>query len=156
MKWLISFFSTFIGGFIVSIIKFFVKRFGFASVAFAIQITFNTLILAVFMAFLLFTTNYIIHFWNMLFSLVHSYNTFGSGVSGQAFGISLSTIVSNFWGFMYASGLSEAFLTVGNAFMAVLSLVFIRALWNIYLILYRLLFKLLNSGLNLLSHSISL
>jgi len=156
MKWLITFFSSFIGGLIVSILKFFVKRFGFASVAMAINVTANALILAFAMAFLLFTTNFIIHFWNMLFTLVQSFNSFGSTVSGDAFGISLSTIISNFWGFMYASGLSEAFLTVGNAFMAVLSLVFIKALYQIYMKLYRLLMSMLDSGLNLLSHIIYL
>jgi len=156
MRWLIGFFSSFIGGLIVSVLKFFVKRFGFAAVAMSIKMATNALVLAFAMAFLLFTTNYIIHFWNMLFTLVQSFNQFGSTVSGTAFGISLSTIVSNFWGFMYSSGLSEAFLTVGNAFMAVLSLIFIRALYQIYMKLYHILFDMLDSGLNLLSHIIYL
>lgn len=151
MKWLISFFASTVGGFIVGIIKYFIKKFGFVTVATVIVSAFNTLIFAFFTAFLVFTTNYLLNLWNALSDLINSFNTFGNGVSGVAYGIDLSTIISNFWGFMYASGLSDALVTTGNLFMSVLSLIFIRALYLVYLRVAQLIKTMLYEGLNLLT-----
>ena len=150
MRWLVTFFASTVGSFIVGIIRYFIKKFGFIAVATTVDSAFNTLIFAFFTAFLVFTTNYLLNLWNALSALINSFNTFGSNVSGVAYGINLSTIVANFWGFMYASGLSDALVTVGNLFFSVLSLIFIRALFLIYLRVAQLIKTMLYEGLNLL------
>ena len=151
---LTSFFGM-IGGFIASLLGWFVKRFGYSSVLFVMQKAVQVLIIASLMTFAYWFTGFLLNLWAVISDFVDSFQNISVG-SGEAFGISLSVIIENLKGFIYASGLSTAIVTCGNLLISILSLIFIRALYFVYLKLIKIIYDMFTDGINLLSGTIRL
>ncbi len=154
MPILTSFFGM-VGGFIASLLGWFVKRFGYSTVLFVMQKTVQLLIIAALMSFAFWFTGFLLNLWSVISDFVDSFQNINVG-SGEAYGISLSVIVENLKGFIYASGLSTAIVTAGNLLISILSLIFIRALYYVYLKLIKIIYDMFTDGINLLSGSIRL
>lgn len=147
--------SGVIGGAITSLFAFFVKKFGYAAVLFTLQKTVQVMIIALLMSFFFWFTAFMLELWNMISTTVDGFQNMSVG-SGEAYGVSLNTILENMKGFIYASGLSTAIVTCGNLLMSILSLIFIRALFSVYLYIMKFIYKMFTDGVILLSGSIRL
>ena len=146
---LTSFFGM-VGGFIASILGWFVKRFGYASVLFALQKSAQVLVIAVLMTFAFWFTGFVVNIWLLISNFVNDFQNMNVG-TGQAYGQSLSLILENAKGFIYSSGLSTAIVTCGNLLMSILSLIFIRAIYFVYIKLIKIVYDMFTDGINLLS-----
>ena len=91
----------------------------------------------------------------MLGDVIDGFQTMSVG-GGDAYGITLANILDNAKGFIYASGLSTAIVTCGNLLVSILSLIFIRALYYVYLKVVKFIYEMFTDGINLLSGSIRL
>lgn len=154
MPILTSFFGM-VGGFIASLVGWFVKRFGYAAVLFTLQKAAQILIIAALMSFAYWFTGFLINLWTIISNFVNDFQNINVG-SGSAYGITLAVIIDNVKGFIYASGLSTAIVTVGNLLLSILSLIFIRALYYVYIKLIKIIYDMFTDGINLLSGSIRL
>jgi len=145
MKWFIGFIS---GGF-ASIIQWLVKRLGINTVVLAFQVSIGT----IFIAFLLTATTYIMTFlfslWDLVKTVVSNFATIPT-VSGSAFGISNSSLVTSFFGFLHASGLATGFETAGNLLIGFLSVYFIIQAYKVYMFAIREIKKVISTSLLLL------
>ena len=154
MPILTSFFGM-IGGFITTILTWLVKRFGYVTVLFVAQKTVQVLIIALLMSFAYWFTGFLLNLWAMLGDVIDGFQTMSVG-GGDAYGITLANILDNAKGFIYASGLSTAIVTCGNLLVSILSLIFIRALYYVYLKVVKFIYEMFTDGINLLSGSIRL
>ena len=151
-----SFFGM-LGGFIASIVGWFVKKFGYSAVLFTLHKSVQVLIVVALMSFAFWFTGFLLNLWSVISNFVDDFQNISVGVGGsKAFGISLSVIIENLKGFIYTSGLSVAILTCGNLLLSILSLIFIRALYYVYLKLIKIIYDMFTNGINLLSGSIRL
>jgi len=148
MKWFIGFIASFFSG----IISFLVKKFGYSAVLFTLQKSVQVIVIALLLAFFVFFTNYVLQIWNAITTLVNDFQSVSAG-SGSAYGITLATILENTKGFIYASGLSDAIVTAGNLFISVLSLIFIRGLYFVYIKVIMYIYKMFDDGIKLLAGS---
>jgi len=78
-----------------------------------------TLYIAAFIAFGAFLLKIV----NLLYSLLDQANNVNIG-SGEAYGVTLVSIWHAFIGFMYASGIGEAFMTALNLFLSLLFMLY--------------------------------
>lgn len=154
MPILTSFFGM-IGGFITSLVTWLVKRFGYSAVLFTLQKSAQVLIITALLSFSFWFTGFIINLWTLVSNFVNDFQNINVG-SGSAFGITLAVIIDNVKGFIYASGLSTAIVTCGNLLLSILSLIFIRALYYVYIKLIKIIYDMFTDGINLLSGSIRL
>lgn len=154
MPILTSFFG-FISGFIGTILTYLVKKFGYASVLFVAQKTVQVLIIALLLSFAYWFTGFLINIWLLISNFVDDFQSMNVG-SGVAYGQGLSVILENAKGFIYASGLSTAIVTCGNLLISILSLIFIRALYYVYIKVVAFIYKMFSDGINLLGNSIRL
>ena len=154
MHILTSFFGM-IGGFIASLVGWFVKKFGYSAVLFTLHKSAQVLIIVALIAFAYWFTGFLLNLWSVISTFVNDFQNISVG-SGEAYGISLSVIIENVKGFIYASGLSTAIVTCGNLLMSILSLIFIRALYYVYIKLIKIIYDMFTDGINLLSGSIRL
>jgi len=154
MAILTSFFGM-IGGFITSLVAWLVKRFGYSAVLFTLHKSAQVLIITALMAFAYWFTGFIINLWTMISDFVNSFQNINVGV-GDAFGITLAVIIDNVKGFIYASGLSTAIVTTGNLLLSILSLIFVKALYSVYIKLIKIIYDMFTDGINLLNGSIRL
>lgn len=151
MKWFIGF----IAGLITPFLRFIVRKLGYATALFMVQKGVQILILATIAGAFAWFVGYLLQIWNMVSDIVSDVSSFSPG-SGEAYGVSLSTLWESLKGFIYASGLSTAFVTCGNLLISVLSLIFIKALYGIYLKLIKYIWDMFSSGMQLLSNTIRL
>jgi len=152
MAWFIGFFTSFF----TRILTFFVKRFGYKAVLFVALKSFQVLIIALLLAFFVFSTNFMINLWGVISNFVNHFQNLSVGSGSTYGGITLSVILQNVKGFIYASGLSDAIVTGGNLFLSFLSIIFVKALYKIYVFVYLKIYKLFTDGINVLAGSISL
>lgn len=149
MKWIIGF----VASFFTRILTFFVKRFGYQSVLFFALKAFQVLVIALLLAFFVFFTNFFLQIWALIAHFVNNFQSMSVGAGSTYGGVTLTTIMENVKGFVYASGLSDAIVTAGNLFISFLSLIFIKGLYKIYVFVYLKIYKLFTDGINLLSGS---
>jgi len=128
MKWLIGF----VTGVILNFLEWLVKRFGISKTVIVIQIT----VLAAYVAFLLsavtFIVLYLFKLWNLFKDLLQQLGN-SSTVSGEAYGITLSTIMNNVWGFMQSSGISDALVISMDLFIGLLSIFFTIQAYKLFI-----------------------
>ena len=149
MNWIIGFFASFF----TRILTFFVKRFGYRAVLFVALKSVQILVIALLLAFFVFFTSFLVNIWGQISDFITNFQNISVADSTTYGGITLSVILQNIKGFIYSSGLSDAIVTAGNLFVAILSLIFIKALYKIYVFVYLKIYKLFTDGINLLAGS---
>jgi len=149
MKWLLGY----IASFFTSFLTFFVKRFGYQAVLFVALKSFQILMIAVLLAFFVFTTSFLINLWGVISTFINDFQNISVGAGVTYGGVTLSTILQNVKGFIYASGLSDALVTSGNLFLSFLSIIFIKALYKAYVYVYFKIYKIFTDGINVLAGS---
>jgi len=152
MKWIIGFFASFF----TRILTFFVKRFGYKAALFVALKSFQVLAIPLLLAFFVFFTSFIINIWGFVVSFIHSFQTVSLSNAVTYGGITLSVILQNVKGFIYASGLSDAVVTGGNMFVSILSIIFVKALYKVYIFVYFKILKLFTDGIIVLAGSSSI
>jgi len=146
LKWLIGLFT----GFFLQILSFLVKRFGIATLVLAFQISTATIFIAFLLSATIYLVNFLFSLWNLVKTVVSIFSTVPS-VSGSAFGISNTSLVSSFFGFLHASGLASGFETAGNLLIGFLSVYFVIQAYKIYMFSIREIRKIVTTLLTLMT-----
>ena len=144
-----------IGGFIGSKLGWAVKKFGYAGLLYAALKVAQGIVIVLLLSFSYWFIGFLLNIWSLISYFIDDFQNMSVG-NGEAYGISLSVIMENVKGFLYASGLSTTIVTCGNLLMSILSLIFIRAVYFIYIKIYKIIYDMFASGINLLSGSIKL
>ena len=152
MNWFIGFFASFF----TRILTFFVKRFGYKAVLFVALRSAQVLVIALLLAFFVFSTNFMINLWGVISNFINNFQNMSVGSGATYGGVTLSVILQNVKGFIYASGLSDAIVTSGNLFLSFLSIIFVKALYKVYVYVYLKIYSLFTDGINVLSGSSSI
>ena len=152
MNWIIGFFASFF----TRILTFFVKRFGYKAVLFVALKSVQVLVIALLLAFFVFATNFMINLWGVISDFINHFQNLTVADASTYGGITLSVILQNVKGFIYSSGLSDAIVTSGNLFVSFLSIIFVKALYKVYVFVYLKIYKLFTDGINLLAGSSSI
>lgn len=97
------------------------RKIGLSSTLLIFEVTISVAFLAFISVAVLYILDFIFKMWNLFKSLVSSFST-APNVSGTSFGISNNTIVDSFFGFLHESGIADAFLTVGDLFIGLVSI----------------------------------
>lgn len=142
MPWLL----TTIGGFIVAIVEWLVKRLTVPAVLMGMVGSLYISFVIFLISFFSFAIDYILRFYKAFKVVISKLFEYGSA-SGSYGGVSSSTIVDSIMAFLHASGIATAFETAIDLFFSYLSL------YLIYMT-YMLIIHIKNSILQTVSSSI--
>lgn len=138
----IAFFTGF-SAFLVQFLANIVKKFGVSKILIPIQIASITIYIAFILVSVTYFITFLMKFWTKLKDLINDFNALGANVSGTAYGIANSQIVTSFWGFVHASGLDDAFITSFGLFISLASAYFAIQTYKIVKYAYKELYTIL-------------
>ena len=145
MQFLIGFIVSTISG----LLKWIIKKLGISKGVVAVQIFVAGAYYAFLFSAVLFIVDFVFRLWDMVRNVMQSLNQMN--VSGQAYGISLETILQNVWGFMNAAGITDALIAAGDLFIALLSIYFTIKMYQLFVALTKEVYTIITHTLNLLT-----